>query len=257
MGSSSFPESEKLWHEYKVENKLEARDKLIVNYMSIVQQILSRVLASLPANVDRDELNSYGIMGLIDAVEKYNHTLGYKFETYAYPRIKGAIIDGLRALDWVPTSVRKKSKELQKAIGQLEQELGRSADEEEISEHLNISITELNKIVLEATPMTLMSIDPMVEQEGKENLINSLEDTDNKKPEEILEQMGLQEILADAIEKLPEKEKMVVALYYYEGFNLREISKVMNLSESRISQLHTKAVFRLRGRLGRIKNKLF
>lgn len=248
-----------LWQEYKETDNKYARDKLVHNYLPLVKQVVARVAISLPLHIEKEELSSFGVIGLFDAIEKFDYKRGYKFETYAYTRIRGSVLDGLRDMDWVPNSIRKKAKNFQSKLNELEQKIGRSATEAEIASFLDISESELNKLLQETAPVTFIPLEPINDYDNKKSSGISLEnvvDEENNSPEKLVEYAHLQNVLGEAIEKLPEKEKMVVALYYFEDLNLKEISSILKLSESRISQLHSKAIFRLRGRLGRIKNTL-
>jgi RNA polymerase sigma factor for flagellar operon FliA len=247
-----------LWLHYKKENSQLAKEKLIFHYLPYVNQIINRVKISLPKSVAKEELLSYGVFGLYDAMNKFDISRGFKFETYAFPRIKGAILDGLRAEDWLPASIRQKEKNLVKVIWELEQTLGRTATDEEIAAQLNMDSKELYGLLDKLSCINMVSLDHLFYQEEESvSLLERLSDNPNREPENIISSNEVKKILIEAINKLPEKEKLVIALYYYEGLNLKEISRVLDLSESRISQLHTKAIFRLRGRLSRQKKALF
>jgi RNA polymerase sigma factor for flagellar operon FliA len=247
-----------LWLHFKKENSQIAKEKLIFHYLPYVNQIINRVKMSLPKSVVKEELFSYGIFGLYDAMSKFDLSRGFKFETYAFPRIKGAIIDGLRAEDWLPLSIRQEEKKLVKVIGELEQELGRTATDQEIAAQLKMDSKDLHNLLDKLCCTNLVSLDQLFNQEGEESvsLLERLRGNPEREPENIISCNEIKNVLIEAINKLPEKEKLVIALYYYEGLNLKEISKVVDLSESRISQLHTKAIFRLRGRLSRQKKAL-
>lgn len=247
-----------LWQRFKEENCPVANEELVHIYLPFANQIVNRIKISLPTTISKDELLSYGIFGLFDAMIKFDPSRGYKFETYAYPRIKGAILDGLRSQDWMPTALRQKEKNLVTAIGELEQKIGRTATDSEIANHLEIDVKELNLLLEQLNTTTILSLDKILiaDEDDGTKLIDTISDAPEQEPEFAINQMEVKKVLTDAINKLPEKEKLVVTLYYYEGLNLKEISKVMELSESRISQLHTKSIFRLRGRLSRQKKVL-
>jgi RNA polymerase sigma factor FliA len=251
---------EGLWEKYKKYNDPEARETIILQYSSLVKYVAGRLAISMPANVQKDDLVSYGIFGLIDAIEKFDHERGFKFETYAIARIRGAILDGLRSMDWVPYSVRHKSKELEKAFTALEIELGRSATDEEVCGYLGVTLEQFNQMLTETRSAALQSLDEFW-HDGQNpdslRLIDTIEDPNCDDPTSNLEFEETKGILGEAIEKLPERERMVVALYYYDGLTLKEIGEVLGVSESRISQMHSKAILRLRGRLSRIKKRIF
>ncbi|MDW7675585.1 MAG: FliA/WhiG family RNA polymerase sigma factor [Bacillota bacterium] len=249
---------DELWQRYKFEDCAKAQEEIITHYLPFVNQIVNRLRISLPSNITKEELISFGIYGLFDAMVKFDLSRGYKFETYAFPRIRGAILDGLRSMDYLPASLRQKEKKLVSEIGQLEQTLCRTATDQEIADKLGISCEELSGLLDMLNFTTIISLDQMMTNDGEEtaSIMESVSDDASKQPESIFDKVEVQNLLIESINKLPEKEKLVVALHYYEGMNLKEISKIMDLSESRISQLHTKAIFRLRGRLSRQKKIL-
>jgi RNA polymerase sigma factor for flagellar operon FliA len=242
-----------LWVQFKENASPEARDKLILHYSPLVKYVAGRISASLPQNVDTADLVSYGIFGLIDAIEKFDITREIKFETYAIARIKGAIIDELRALDWVPRSVRSRARELERAYVELENALKRVPSDEEVAKHLGISLDDLADLLTQLSYTSVVALEELWavggEKDDKVSLMDTLEDTSATDPSLIYEVEEMKGILADAIDRLPQREKIVVALYYYEGLTLREIGEVLGVTESRVSQLHTKAVIRLRARL--------
>ncbi|QGT99192.1 RNA polymerase sigma factor for flagellar operon [Candidatus Syntrophocurvum alkaliphilum] len=249
-----------LWEKYKDHDDLEARDKLIIHYAPMVKYVANRLAINLSSVVETDELISYGIEGLIDAIERYDHTRNIKFETYAVTRIRGSMIDGLRSMDWVPVSIRQKSKELEKVYTKLEAKLGRSATDEEVAKEMGISVDDLHQLLKDVASTTIISLDDFItgdEEDNKKRIIDMLEDNNSTGTVELVEFREIKDILAKSITKLPEKEKTVIYLYYYEGLTLKEIGAVLTLSESRISQLHTKAILRLRGSLSKKKQLLF
>ena len=253
-------ELEQAWEEFKTTGSAEAREALILAYVPLVKYVAGRVSVGLPSNVDFDDLVSYGVFGLVDAVEKFDPDRGVKFETYAVARIRGAVIDGLRSIDWVPRSVRQKSKELEQTIGALEAKLGRPATDQEIAEALNITLDGYYELLSEVKGVSLASLDEVwsgdPEEEGKIPFGQMIENTRSEDPTARVEDVEVKRVLAEAIDHLPERERLVVALYYYEGLTLKEIGEVLNVSESRISQIHTKAILRLRGRLSRFRESL-
>lgn len=246
-------EIEKIWRLFKETNDQDARDKLILQYSPLVKYVAGRVSANLPPNVERADLISYGIFGLIDAIEKYDLSRKIKFETYAVARIKGAIIDELRALDWVPRSVRHHSRLLEKAYVELENKLHRVPTDEEVAENLDITVTELHSWLTKISYTSVAALEDVWisggEKDEKLSLIDTVEDAKAVDPSAIFEVSEMKAILASAIDYLPEREKTVVALYYYEGLTLREIGEVLGVTESRVSQLHTKAIIRLKAKL--------
>jgi RNA polymerase sigma factor for flagellar operon FliA len=248
-----------LWKNYKKTGNPEIRDELIVRYAPLVKYIAGRVAVNLPPTVDFDDLVSYGILGLIDAIEKFDIKQGSKFKTYASSRIKGAIFDELRLLDWVPRSIRQKGRELEEVYSRLEHKYGRPATDEEVANALGITVQELEKMILKVSGAALTSLDEMwsVGEDDDEVAVgDTIEGSYAKSPDLAIEKEEVKRILVDAINRLPQREKEVVALYYYEELTLKEIGEVLGVTESRVSQLHTKAILRLRGSLSRIKNLL-
>lgn len=248
-----------LWVAYKERGDGHAREQLIVEYIHLVKYVAGRVALGLPAHVDADDLYSYGIFGLINAVERFDHTRGIKFETYAITRIKGAIMDGLRAMDWVPSSLRQRAKEMEEVYWRLESRFGRSATDEEVAAELGLQVEDFQRLIVELGRSQLLSLDELwtgESDEGEFSLRDLVGDENAEDPFASAALAEVKRILADAITRLPEKEQLVVSLYYYEGLTAKEISEVMSLSVSRISQLHSKALLRLRGRLSRSKKAL-
>ncbi|MFA6807421.1 MAG: FliA/WhiG family RNA polymerase sigma factor [Eubacteriales bacterium] len=233
-------------------------EEYIDKYLPLVKRIAGRIAISLPSHIDEDDLISYGVFGLLDALKKFDSSKGVKFETYAGLRIRGGIIDGLRAMDWVPHSARKKVKEIQHKIDNIQTTLGRNASMEEISAQLNMTLDDLNTILLQGQYMTLISFEDMLGSASGDGLspINMIIDNDAEKGYIEIEKEEVRQILEEVVDRLTEKQKLVVALYYREEMTLKEIAKVMELSESRISQLHSQAILRLRGYLSRKKKKI-
>lgn len=232
----------------------------IEHYLPLVKRIAGRLAISLPPHVDENDLAGYGVFGLLDALERFDPARGVKFETYASLRIRGAIIDGLRAMDWVPHSARQKVRRVQDAFSALENTLGRAASIEEAAAYLNMERQEVEGVLLQGQMLTLTSFDELASGEEREQVgspLNMLIDPEAQEAFKEVEKEEQSRILAEAVDKLPEKEKLVVGLYYQEELTLKEIAAVMKLSESRISQLHSQAILRLRGRLSRQKKNLF
>ena len=246
---------EVLWQKYLSTKSPAAREGIILRYAPLVKYVAGRVAIGLPSNVEFDDLVSYGVFGLMDAIEKFDPSRGIKFETYAIARIRGAILDGLRSNDWVPRSVRQKARELERACAELENHLGRSATDQEICEAMDVSLQDFYQLLSEVSCTTLSSLDELwMVNNNDDDSVRVLDLIRNDESEDPLLHVELNEVkttLAGAIDCLPERERVVIALYYYEGLTLKEIGEIMEISESRVSQIHTKAVFRLRGRLGR------
>jgi len=241
-----------LWLDYRRTHDQALRDRLIVAYAPLVKYVAGRLGSGLPAHVDEGDLVSYGLLGLIDAIERYDPGRDIKFETFAMARIKGSIIDELRALDWVPRSVRARAREIERAIGELEARLGRAPTDEEIATKIGISTEELEESLTDISRSSIAALDELwsVSDAGDQvSLIDTIEDPTGARPADALDETETRELLADAISRLPEREKLVITLYYYEELTLREIGEVLGVTESRVSQLHTKAVLRLKSRL--------
>jgi RNA polymerase sigma factor FliA len=240
------------WDAFKTSADAEAREKLILHYAPLVKYVASRVATGLPSSVDQSDLVSYGMFGLIDALEKFEPGRGNKFETYAIPRIKGAIIDELRAMDWVPRSIRFKARELEKAQADLEAMLKRQPTEEELAERLGVSRRELHDMLTQISFVSVLALDEVVSAGADRGEQVSLIDTLADKgidPTGGVESQETRGLLAAAINSLSEREKIVVTLYYFEGLTLAEIGEILGVTESRVCQIHTKAVGGLRGQL--------
>ena len=241
-----------LWREYRRTNDQALRDRLIVTYAPLVKYVAGRLGSGLPAHLEEGDLVSYGLLGLIRAIERFDPEREIKFETYAMPRIRGAIIDELRALDWVPRSVRARAREIERTIRELEARTGRAPTDEEIAAKLGISEEELDDSLLDISRSSIAALDELwsVSGDGDQiTLLDTIEDPSGARPADALDEHETKEVVADAIARLPEREKLVVTLYYYEELTLREIGEVLGVTESRISQLHTKAILRLKSRL--------
>ncbi|MFZ2956585.1 MAG: RNA polymerase sigma factor WhiG [Candidatus Ozemobacteraceae bacterium] len=250
-------EDQKLWTHYKNTHDQRIKDTLIMKYASFVKYVAGRIAVNLPSNVEFDDLVSYGILGLIDAIDKYDCGRAVKFKTYAKTRIRGAIFDELRVLDWTPRSIRQKARKLEKAYAKLEGKLGRDATDEEIAEFLKIDISELHKLFDETKKSLLLSLDEIFydDEEGSSRF-DFVENQKSDNPQLKIEESEAKKILAEAIGKLNDRERLVITLYYYEDLTSKEIGKILGVSDSRVSQLHTKAILRLRGRLARLRDSL-
>lgn len=242
-----------LWRDYKATAKESLRERLILHYSPLVKYVAGRVGVGLPPNIEQADLVSYGIFGLIDAIEKFDIERAIKFETYAISRIKGAIIDELRAIDWIPRSVRYQAREVEKAYSALEAKLHRSPTDAEVATELGIELEQLHAIFSKVSFVNVVALDELLtagqERGDKVSLVDTLEDTRAEDPVAAFESEETKFLLAKAINTLPEREKIVVTLYYYEGLTLAEIGQVLGVTESRICQMHTKAVLQLRGKL--------
>ena len=241
------------WDEYKAEGSSAARDQLILHYSPLVKYVAGRVAVGLPANIEQADLMSYGIFGLIDAIDKYDRSKNVKFETYAISRIRGAIIDELRAIDWVPRSVRFKAREVEKAYAALENRLKRPPSDAEIAEEMGISTDDLTHIYSQLSNVSLIALDEITTGDGEKgdklSLLDTLEDTKTANPIEAFENEEMREILVDAVNRLSEREKKVITFYYFAGLTLAEIGTVLGVTESRVCQIHTKAVLGLKSKI--------
>jgi RNA polymerase sigma factor FliA len=242
-----------VWRLYKAHGDMAARDQLILAYSPLVKYVAGRMGSGLPAHIEEGDLISYGLLGLISAIERFEPERNIKFETYAVSRIRGSIIDELRALDWVPRSVRSWARKVEATIARLENELMRAPSDEEIAEALGIGPDEFQDILNQISVSSVVALDEFWDVQGsgqdRVNLIDTIEDTDAPDPSRAYRIQAIKETLASAIQRLPERERIVVGLYYYEGLTLKEIGEVLGVTESRVSQLHTKAILRLRGRI--------
>jgi len=228
------------------------RNALINETLPLIKHIAHRVSTRLPANVEIRDLINAGVLGLLDAIEKFEPERGVKFKTYAEVRIRGAILDSLRNLDWAPRSLRKKSKDLERTYADLTQKLGRAATDEEVSEAMGENIEDFHALIDQLHGLTVGSFENLSDSEDSENYINYYPDDGSNDPYAKFESRELTTILTDAIEDLPEKERLVLSLYYYEEFTMKEIGALLGVNESRVSQLHTKATLRMRGKLSKV-----
>jgi len=247
-------QTDALWATYKRTGDKSVRDRLILTYAPLVKYVAGRLGSGLPAHVDEGDLVSYGLLGLIGAIERFDPGRDIKFETYAISRIKGSIIDELRSMDWVPRSVRARARDIERAIGALEAKLMRAPTDEEIAQRLGISEGELDESLLEISRSSIAALDELWTNTASGDpiaLIDTLEDPLAPQPTQAMAHSELRDALGDAIARLPEREKLVVTLYYYEELTLREIGDVLGVTESRVSQLHTKAILRLKAYLAR------
>jgi len=241
------------WRRYKRHGDQRAREQLVVAYSPLVKYVAGRLASGLPAHIEEADLISYGLLGLMNAVERFELEREIKFETYAITRIRGAIIDELRSQDWVPRSVRSRARDIERANAKLENQLQRAPTDEEMAAALKLSVEEFQESLLQISTSTIAALDELwtvSDASGDQvSLLDTLHDPGAPDPSQAVDESELKDRVADAIARLPEREKLVIALYYYENLTLREIGEVLGVTESRVSQLHTKAVLRLRSRM--------
>ena len=244
----------KMWRKYKRTKNQGLREEIVKKYLYLVKYVAGRVAIGLPPNVEFNDLVSYGILGLFDAINKYDVSQGNKFETYAVSRIRGSIMDELRKLDWAPRLLRKKAREIDKKCKELEEKFGRLASDDELARALKMSTDELNSIYSDLNSTTFLSLDEVWQNDDGNKPISRLqtiEDSLVTNQLNYVHQGEVKDILAGALDELPEKEKLVIVLYYYENLTLREIGEILDVSESRVCQIHTKVITRLRSHLMR------
>ena len=238
-----------LWKEYMSTKNSEIRDKIILEYAPLVKIVAGRLSIYLGYNVEYDDLVGYGIFGLIDAIDKFDYDKGVKFETYASLRIRGAILDQIRKMDWIPRSLRQKQKKMEAAISKIETQYGIPAKDEEIASELGIETEELINWQGQAKITNIISLDEFVEAAGEKE-VNVIKSNSYEQPESIALRNEIKQQLMDSLETLTDKERKVILLYYYEELTLKEISRILEVSESRVSQLHTKALQKMKVKLG-------
>jgi RNA polymerase sigma factor for flagellar operon FliA len=240
------------WRRFKEEGDQEARNDLIVQYAPLVKHVVGKMNQRMPPNVEYEDLNGYGMLGLIDAVEKFDHTRGIKFKTYAIPRIRGSILDELRARDWIPRSIRRKARRIDEAMEALKNRYGREPTEEEVAEYMGMTMEEFQDLLSEVSGTSLLSLDEMWEVDDSNERVplkEAIGTDEEEQPDAIIDREEIKQLLKESIEELPEKERRVIVLYYYEDLTLREISDIFDLTESRVSQIHSKATSMLRSEL--------
>lgn len=258
MATSPFDEKteDELWLEYKKTRSPQLRDAFIRQYMPLVKYVAGKVSTGMPGSVEYDDLVGFGQFGLLDAINKYDPEKNVKFKTYAVQRIRGSILDELREMDWVPRSVRQKSREIDEAIVTVESKLGRAATDEEVAEEMGITVSELQRTVMKVSGTSILSLNDVWyagDDSDRVSIGDSIESPSSLNPDVIVEREEVRRVIIEAINELPEKEKMVLVLYYKEDLTFREIGEVLDVSESRISQLHTRANMRLRAKLTNIR----
>ena len=236
----------------QIEISVENREAVIKEYAPMVKYVANRIAMRLPPHVEVDDLISVGVLGLIDAIDKYDSTRGAKFKTYAEFRVRGAILDELRSMDWVPRSVRQKASSMDGVVQKLQNKLGRRPEDDEVAEEMGVSLDELFTTLNETKSMPILSLEDLgiaKESGEQQSLLDCLAGKNDADPQTYLRLVELKEIIAKAIDTLPEKERLMISLYYYEELTMKEIGGVLEITESRVSQIHSKAVFRLRNKL--------
>jgi RNA polymerase sigma factor FliA len=252
-------DEDELWKNYVKTDNQKIRDYFVIKYAPLVKYVAGKISMSMPQNVEFEDLIAYGVFGLIDAINKFDPARGIKFKTYAMTRIRGAIFDELRSIDWVPRSIRQKAKQIELVISELENKLGRTVEDEEIAKEMGVSGEEFQILLNKLSGAAVLSLNDiwyLGDDSDELSIIETLEAPENMNPDVLIEKEEIRDHIVDAIKRLPDKEKKVIVLYYYEDLTLKEIGAVLDVTESRVSQLHTKAIMRLRGRLGRIKSNI-
>ena len=247
---------EELWDLYKRGRDPSIREAFIKQYAPLVKYVAGKVAVGMPHSVEFDDLVGFGVFGLLDAIDKYDPNKNVKFKTYAVTRIRGAIFDELRSIDWVPRSVRQKTREIEETIGSLEAQLGRTVSDQEIAAALGMNEDEFLKTMLKISGTSVLSLSDVWyagDETDRISIGESIESPVSMNPDVIVEKEEIRRVIVEAINELPEKEKKVLVLYYYEDLTLKEIGQVLEVTESRVSQLHTKAILRLRAKLTNIR----
>jgi len=258
MGNNPLEQKteEELWIEYRQNKDPKIRELFIRQYAPLVKYVAGKVAVGMPHNVEFDDLVGFGVFGLLDAIEKFDPDKNVKFKTYAVTRIRGAIFDELRSIDWVPRSVRQKTREVEDAIGTLEAQLGRTATDQEIATSMGMNENEFIKTMMKISGTSILSLNDVWfsgDENDKVSIGEGIESPASLNPDVIVEKDEIRRVIIEAIEDLPDKEKKILVLYYYEDLTLKEIGKVLEVTESRVSQLHTKAILRLRAKLTNIR----
>jgi RNA polymerase sigma factor for flagellar operon FliA len=247
-----FTPQGRLWARYRTTNDPRTHERLINEYAPLVGYVAGRLRAHLPPHMDESDLNQWGLLGLIDAIARFDPTRAIRFETFAMTRIRGAIIDELRGLDWVPRSVRTRARQVERAIAEIERQKGATATDAEVAEYLGITPETLDATFVDISRGSMMALDDAFVGTGTPDtiaLIDVLADTSASSPTQVVSQADRTAAIDAALEQLPERERLVVRLYYFDEMTLKEIAKILNVSESRASQLHSKGILRLRARL--------
>lgn len=251
---------EELWREFKKTKSPQIRDKLIRQYMPLVKYVAGKISTGMPESVEFDDLVGFGQFGLLDAINKFDLDKNVKFKTYAVTRIRGAIFDELRELDWVPRSVRQKSREIEETIAELESRLGRTASDAEIAQAMGMTESEYQTTIMKVSGTSMLSLNDVWysgDDSDHMSIGDSIEAPNSLNPDVIVEREEVRRVIIQAINELPQNEKMVIVLYYHEDLTFKEIGQVLKVSESRISQLHSKANLHLRAKLTSIRKGIF
>jgi len=249
------PEQE-LWKLYRKDKNPKIRDYFVKQYAPLVKYVAGKIAIGMPHNVEFDDLVGFGVFGLFDAIEKFDPGKHVKFKTYAVTRIRGSIFDELRSIDWVPRSIRQKTREVEETVRSLEARLGRAATDEEIARAMDMRVDDFQSLLLKISSTSILSLNDVWytgENDDQISIVDSVESPTSLNPDAIVEREEIKRVIIEAINELPEKEKKVLVLYYYEDLTLKEIGHVLGVTESRISQLHTKAIMRLRAKLTSVK----
>jgi RNA polymerase sigma factor for flagellar operon FliA len=249
QGPDRLSATSELWDRFKASADANAREALILYFSPLVKFVAGRMAMNLPRSVDPSDLVSYGIFGLIDAIDKFEPERGFKFETYAINRIKGAILDELRALDWVPRSVRSRAREIERSLAELEHRFQRTPSDEELAAHMGVEVENLRTNLAEIFSSGMVALDDLVGPEGGASMGELMPDPLGVGPEAAFQLEETRRVLSDAINRLPDRERLVITLYYFEGLTLAEIGDVLGVTESRVCQIHAKSVMSLRNRM--------
>ena len=236
---------------FRMTKDMKLRERILMHYITLARQVAGRMIISLPRSVELEELVSAGLMGLVKAIDRFDPAVGVKFETYAIPRIRGAVFDSLREMDWAPRSIRTKAKQVEEAVQRLTGQYGRSPDDTELAEALGLNIDEFYQVLDDTSIITMMSLDDnLTSKQGETlNLFDLVESDESEGPIFGVEREEVKKATIRAMKNLSEQERLVIALYYYEELTLKEIGVVLEISESRVSQIHTKAILSLRAQL--------
>lgn len=241
-----------IWLEYKMNNNLDYRQQLIIKYLGLVKYVVRKMIKNYPQALEEDDLYQIGILGLSEAIDRFDPDYGIKFETYAIPRIKGSIIDELRKLDWIPRSLRNKLNTLREKTGELEQKFSGSYTDDEVANGLGIEVDDLHNWKKDVNSINIFSLDKPIDESNKQNLYDVIEDNSYIKADEHIEDSEMKRLLLKAIKKLPEKTRLAITLYYYEKLTFKEIGKILNVSESRISQIHSETMTKLKKEINKM-----